>query len=495
MVHISGSGFLAQDIVACIGGADKVVWLTIIVGLWPTIAGPPICQLADFWGRKWLVVVPTYISVVGCIAFARTNTMGAAIGTQVIAATSNGAQPILHAVVSEVLPRRYRPYAQVAINVACGLGAIMGIYVGATFVKNDPEGYRNYWYFLAGLYFAAASLVLVFYRPKVRQEQKLSLTEKVHALDLPAMFLIVVSLLTLCIALTYGDNPYPWTSARVLAPFFVGIVTLAILLCYAKFYNKEGLIHHSLYKGRNFAVAQAGVLAEGIAFLAVNNFFGFQVTLFYGQTLFRTGIIYSIIWYSYIVAAILAGIYCARTKTVKPPAIIAFVCFVIYFILMATTTVNTPLAHLWGFNVFCGFGLGLSLNPLIVVAQLSTPPKLISTATGLIIATRALGASIGLSIFNSVFNSTMSDNLVPKIQAAVTPLGLPKSSLTAFVAALSSKDQKALAAVPGVTPQIIQAGVDGMMAAYSVSFRNVYITGGCFSFVALIRESCSILIS
>lgn len=63
MVHLTGSGFLGQSIVGAIGGYDKVAWLTIIVGLWPTIAGPPISQLADYWGRKWLVVIPTYISV------------------------------------------------------------------------------------------------------------------------------------------------------------------------------------------------------------------------------------------------------------------------------------------------------------------------------------------------------------------------------------------------------------------------------------------------
>lgn len=409
-----------------------------------------------------------------------------ALGTQVVAASSHGCQSILHAVVSEVLPRKHRPLAQVAINVACGTGAIVAIYVGGALVRTNPMGFRNYWYMLSGLYFVGATLVLIFYRPMVRQEQKLSTKEKIDSLDLPAMFLIVASLLTLCVGLGYANNPYPWSNAIVLAPFLVGIVCACALAVYSIFYHKQGLLNHRLYQTRNFAIAQSGVLAEGIAFLAVNNYFGFQVSLFYNEGLFRTGLVYSIVWYSYLVAAVCVGIYCSKTRTVRLPALLAFTCFVIYFVVMATTTASTPLSQLWGLNVLCGFGLGLSLNPLVVVAQLSTPPDLISTATGLLIATRALGASIGLAIYNSIFNSTLSDNLASRVLGAVASFGLPESSQLSLVQALISNDSGALAEIPGMTPEIIQAGLGGMMDAYALGFRNVYITAGCFSFLALV---------
>lgn len=481
MLQISGLGFLGQTITGDIGGQDKTAWLVIIFALIPSVAGPPVSQIADFWGRKWLVVITAYISLVGCIIFSRSNSIGMALGSSVVAGASSACQSILHAVPSEVLPRKYRPWAQTAVLLSGGIGAIIGLYAGGSMVETSVSGWRSYFYMLAGIYFIGGSLVLVFYRPRTRQEQDLSLTAKVHALDLPAMGLIIISLLTLCVGLGYSNNPYPWTNAHVLAPFLVGVVSMMALAWYAIFFNKHGLFDHDLYQTRNFAIAQAGVFTESLAFIAVANYFGFQCSLIYGQSHFRAGLVYSMVYYASILTTLLTGWYCSRTKKVRPPSLLAFIAFLIYFVLMATATRSTPLANLWGYNVFIGMGLALSLNPLVVAAQLSTPPRLISTGTGLLIATRALGGSVGLAIFNALFNSTIQKNLVPKVLAAVLPLGLPNTSAEAFVTALATSNEQMLAKIPGVTPTLVQAGLGGMLDAYELAFRNVYITGACFS--------------
>ena len=81
---------------------------------------------------------------------------------------------------------------------------------------------------------------------------------------------------------------------------------------------------------------------------------------------------------------------------------------------MATTTVSTP-TNPWGYIVISGVGLGICLNALIVLAQLSTPVDLISRASGLMISTRGFGGTVGLSIYNAVFNSAISSNLGPNV--------------------------------------------------------------------------------
>lgn len=64
---------------------------------------------------------------------------------------------------------------------------------------------------------------------------------------------------------------------------------------------------------------------------------------------------------------------------------------------MATATPGSSNA-VWGYPVLLGIGLGACLIALLTVAQLSTPPELISTASGLMIGVRSLGGSIGLAI-------------------------------------------------------------------------------------------------
>jgi hypothetical protein len=75
------------------------------------------------------------------------------------------------------------------------------------------------------------------------------------------------------------------------------------------------------------------------------------------------------------------------------------------------------------------------------------------------------------------------------IAEAVLPLGLPQSSLPEFIGDLANNNFTALTAVPGVTPQIIGAGVGGLFDAYALAFRYVWIAAGCFTVAAVICKS------
>ncbi len=75
-----------------------------------------------------------------------------------------------------------------------------------------------------------------------------------------------------------------------------------------------------------------------------------------------------------------------------------------------------------------------------------------------------------------------------KIAEAVLPLGLPVNSLPAFIGDLAASNTTALQTVPGVTGQIIGAGVGGLFEAYSIGFRFVWVAAGCFTVVAAVSE-------
>jgi hypothetical protein len=68
----------------------------------------------------------------------------------------------------------------------------------------------------------------------------------------------------------------------------------------------------------------------------------------------------------------------------------------------------------------------------------------------------------------------------------VLPLGLPESSLPALIGDLAANNQTAIATVPGITPQIIGAGVGGLFEAYSLGFRFVWVAAGCFMVLAAV---------
>ena len=151
---------------------------------------------------------------------------------------------------------------------------------------------------------------------------------------------------------------------------------------------------------------------------------------------------------------------------------------------MATVSQTDPKAF-WGYPVFLGAGLGLCLTSLATAAQLSAPPSLIAITSGLFIGIRSLGASIAFAIYTAIFNAKLS-NLGNNIAANVLPLGLSPKVLPDFIGALAGNNQTALAGIPGVTPQIIGAGVAGLRHTYLLGFRYVWVCAGVLCFVAAI---------
>src|SRR6478609_9604143 len=144
------------------------------------------------------------------------------------------------------------------------------------------------------------------------------------------------------------------------------------------------------------------------------------------------------------------------------------------------------LAAMWGYTVLAGFGLGFGLVIAVTTGQISTPPGLIATTSGLILTSRSLGGSVALPVYTAILNSSLSKHLGQKIAERVIPLGISAKDLPTFVSALANNDQRALAAIRGVTPQVISAGVAGLRSAYHIAFRGTWSAAAAVSAVGLI---------
>jgi len=103
---------------------------------------------------------------------------------------------------------------------------------------------------------------------------------------------------------------------------------------------------------------------------------------------------------------------------------------------------------------------------------------------------RALASVVNYSIIdNAILTGKLAANLGTKIAEAVLPLGLPASSLTAFIGDLAANNDAALAKVPKVTPEIIEAGVGGLFEAYSIAFKFIWVAAACFMVFAAVGKT------
>lgn len=485
VLALVGAGAQGQLIATYFDGSTDTVWLTAPITILTVVLGPIVSQASDYWGRKWFLVVMTVIGGAGCFIVARASSMNMIIAGFTVVGVDFGVQPLLHTVASEVLPRRWRAWAQAAVMIFNSLGLIGGLIIAGYFNRyGDLEGFR-YFYYIAGAVFLAAAAISTFtYQPLPRPLQMAyTFNEKLALLDWIGYALLAGSLVLFCMALSWSQNPYEWSDAHVSATFAIGMTLGIALVVYEAKFKTDGMFHHGLFtNNRNFSIALLCIFCEGIAFFAANIYFAFQVNVLYEPDFLLVTTRFSIAFIACMFASVVTGMYCAYTKKIRWVTFWAFVIFVAFFIGMALTNKNTSDA-VWGLPVLLGWALGMTLITLITAAQLSIPAELISIATGLIISVRSLGGTIGIAIYHAVFTSAVK-NLGTNVASAAIDAGLPPDSVGRFIGDLVNHNQTDLALIPGVTPQIIGAGVSALLDTFTQGFRNVWVTGLAFCALA-----------
>lgn len=447
-------------------------------------------QASDYWGRKWFVVGFTATGFTGCLIASRANSFGVVIGGQSIASLALGAQPLVHAIASEIIPRKYRSLAQSAVNIASATGGIVGVMMGGALVRYNPEGFRVYFYITAGLYGVFGLIIAWLYNPPSRTLQvELSHRQKLAQLDWYGYLMFVPGLILFSYALTSSSGVYPWNSSKIIGTLVIGVVLLISFIAYEWKVTKIGMLHHGLFsRGRNFPICLALIFTEGLAFFAANTYYAYENAVLYDRDFFHAGLDFTVVFWSANVATILTGLFVSRTKLLRIPLVFATTCVTIFFATMASLTPSTQWSAV-GFAVFLGLGLGSALNTVIVTAQLSTPPQLIALASGLMIAMRSTGGTVGLSIFQALFSNSLGKNLPEKVLAQVIPLGFEPQYVGELLSGLGSHNTTLIEKIPGISPQIIEGAKIGVKEAYTISFRHVWIAAAAFAALATLRRS------
>lgn len=101
----------------------------------------------------------------------------------------------------------------------------------------------------------------------------------------------------------------------------------------------------------------------------------------------------------------------------------------------------------------------------------------------------AIGA-IGAAVFVAILSNEAPVKIAEMVPPAALDAGLPESSLTDLFTAIGVGSSAALAAVPGMNPQIETAVVDSLSNAYAAAYAYVYYAAVAFGAVGLIACVC-----
>lgn len=121
------------------------------------------------------------------------------------------------------------------------------------------------------------------------------------------------------------------------------------------------------------------------------------------------------------------------------------------------------------FMLLASVNLGILELAAIALAPLVLPTEDIGAAVGALGTIRSGGASVGLAVCVTILNNKLTAFVPSRVTEAVTPLGLPVSSIPALLTGLSTGI--GLDAVPGISPEILGAAAAAQSEAAGDAFQ------------------------
>ncbi|KAJ5611177.1 major facilitator superfamily domain-containing protein [Penicillium lagena] len=482
--------FIKQDL----HNTSSGTWVPNSLSLVQAVLAPLVSSLSDtFQARKHILVGASVISFIGAAIAPGSEDIYRLIAAQVLIGFGFSTVPLAYCVPSEILPRKWRPMAQAAMNVAAAIGACSSpLIIGSLTRANAHTGWRYFYWIQMGLWGATAIGLFIGYRPPKRHTQldHLSFGAKLLRLDLPGFFLLTVGLTLLLTGLNLGGGLYAWAAAPVLVTLIIGITTLLAFGIYEWKFVTTGILHHDLFRGgknrgRTFGLCIGLMFIEGIIFFSFVIFYPVLISTLFENDPFLLAVRQLPWWIAGTFGTVTFGYFSTKFKTIRMPLFAGFILLTggtIGF----TTIQPTDGLNTWFFAALAGFGFGAPLILIIVGVQLSTPHHLIATATAATTCSRAVAGSMFTAIYSAALDARLAKYIPSYVAEAAVRAGLPKSSLGPFIKAITADDSDALQSIRGVSPTIISAGITALKQAYADGLRVVYIIAAPFGLLACV---------
>ncbi len=409
---------------------DQILWVLNAYILVYAVLLITAGRLGDLYGQRNLFAIGLFVFTVASalcgisqnatelIAFRILQGIGGAILT-----------PQTLSIITTLFPPERRGAAFGVWGGVAGLATIAGPTVGGALIT-----YFSWpWIFFINVPIGIAALIATFLIiPDVRPGRN-------HGWDILGVILATAGLFAIVFGLIEGQR-YNWGeigSYGVTIPEVIigGVVSIVVFLFWERF-QSEPLLPLSLFRERNFAVANW--IAAAISFGMLSLFL--PVTIYLqsvrGFSALTAGLTFAPMSLTSMLVAPFAGRLADKIGG-KYILLTGISLFTIGFglVTLVAGPDSTWLTFL-GPAIIAGAGMGMTFAPMTTVAMRNISPQMAGAASGILNTTRQLGAAIGSAVVGALLQNHLATTL--HNQAVSHASSLPASFRDQFVAAFSS---------------------------------------------------------
>ncbi|MCY7758997.1 multidrug efflux MFS transporter MdtP [Bacillus inaquosorum] len=403
-------GTAMPKIVGDLGGLSMMTWLTTAYLLTSTTIVPIAGKLADLLGRRIVYVSGLIIFMAASALCGMANNMTELIVFRGLQGIGGGIMmPMAMIVIGDLFTGKQRAKFQGVFGAIYGLASVIGPQIGGWIV--DSLNWK--WVFYINLPVGIIAVIFIARGLQGRQQ-----TGPIN-FDIAGIFTMIVGVVSLLLALSFGGKDYAWDSWQILGLFalaLIGIVSFIIVESKAK----EPILPMYLFKNRTFTFLNLIGFFMSIGMFGAITFVPFFMQGIVGVSASESGTIMTPMMISMIITSIIGGQLVYKIG-IKPQIITGMLVMAGGFLLLTTLDLDTSKLVATSYMAIIGLGMGLVMPILTLALQESFSKEELGVVTSSSQFFRSIGGTFGITMLGAVMNarsgSLLTDKLVPYLDS------------------------------------------------------------------------------
>ncbi|ORX50751.1 hypothetical protein BCR36DRAFT_412245 [Piromyces finnis] len=417
---------------------DDYTWVITSYMLSKTSFQPMFGKFADIFGRRPIMIVVLIIFVgTSAICGAATNIDMLIIFRGLQGIGGGGIMAMTNIIISDIVPLRKRGMYMGISGAVFAFSSVIGPLIGGIFT--DQLSWRWAFYINVPIGFIAVIVIALYVNIPTPSG---SISEKIKRIDFLGTFLLVSSVVSLLLGLSWGGSKYSWSSAVIIL-FFVGfIIGMCLYLMVEWKVAKEPITPFQIFKNKNVTFSCLISFFLGITFIGFTN----TAPLLYqdGRGISATNSGLRLVPHSITVSIgnIGSGYLVGKYGYIERYMRIGSFTLIISSYLITYFGINSKYIFEFFVLSLMGISVGLNMQNCVLVTQQSSDKKFLAIGTTLINFFRLIGGVMGITLVGVMLSNkfpVLYEKVFPGTNATVNDIhDIPKGEEIYVDAILSS---------------------------------------------------------
>ncbi|KAJ5852271.1 efflux pump fus6 [Penicillium soppii] len=393
-----------------IGAGESYMWITNSYILSSTVVLPLFGQMANIFGRRWLMIISVVIFAMGsAMAGAANNTSLIIVGRTIQGVGGGGINTLVDIVICDLVPLRQRGKYVALMAAVWAVGTVVGPVLGGAFAQ-----YVSWrWVFYINLPLSAASIILLVLFLRVSHPRGSgTILHQLLRIDYIGNAILTATVVSVLLALSWAGIDYPWSSWRILVPLILGLAGLFLFYAHQRSrFCREPSIPIQLFSSATAVCALWIAFIQSVLLYWVGYFLPIYFQAIRSSTATESGLFVLPITAAIAPLGIITGVLIAATGKYRAYHFLGYICLTIATGLFSLLDDQSPAREWAGFQVLFGAGSGMIFSSTLPPIQASLPESDVATATSTWAFMRSFGCIWGIAIPTTVFNARVQELL------------------------------------------------------------------------------------